>query len=145
MPDVSTPEVQDISAEAFRSRFQDLIPLMLKEWPNLDRAALEETLGDLDKAINLISDLGEQSRTRVRRTLGELSSFVTSGRAANEMERVLSDLERRTEALMEKLRAQIPDVREKARENIGASLLFSLVLGLFLGVLLGRRVYRGND
>lgn len=151
-------------------QFLALVPLMMEEWPQLSQDDLLATDGDLDQVITYVADQTDHTHTLVRRHLNELASLVERAEAAapqasppapnqavtvppdpspaaetdddapSSIDQLLSDLESRTDQLMQDFKAEmLPELEKKARSNLGMSLLISLGLGVILGLLLGGR------
>lgn len=149
-------------------QFLALMPLMLEEWPQLNQDELLATDGDLDRVITYVAHQTEHTQTLVRRHLQELASLVepleptqpppsssdsnptvavpaaapadTDAATPSSIDQLLSDLESRTDQLMQDFKAEmLPELEKKARSNLGMSLLIALGLGVILGLLLGGR------
>ncbi|MFH7245783.1 MAG: hypothetical protein ACHWZW_23375 [Spirulina sp.] len=56
----------------------DLIPLMVEEWPDLSREALENVADDPEATVIYIATHTDHTRTLVRRHLGELASLMST-------------------------------------------------------------------
>jgi hypothetical protein len=141
------------SQAAFKHHFDAMVPLILSEWPQLIEANLLATEGELDLAVAYISGETERTQTLTRHHLAELATLVKSadnddaaGLSASNpeatepstMDQLLSDLETRTEHLIDEFKAEmLPELEKKARSNLGTSLLIALGLGFILGLLLG--------
>jgi hypothetical protein len=160
------PEIHDttsqvsttISQETFRDNFSKLVPLIVEEWPQIDQEVLENYQGDLDQTIDYIASQSERTRTLVRLHLAELSRIANledtssdnttkprNGRSpsatsllnnevTHKLDRLLDTLENRAEKILTQVETE---VSQKARENIGVSLLAALGLGFILGLLFG--------
>ena len=143
---------------AFAHHFKAMVPLILSEWPQLLEENLLATEGDLDLAVAYISGETEHTQTLTRHHLDELATLAKSsdrraptsnGAAAlapdrdddpepSTVDQLLSDLETRTEHLIDEFKAEmLPELEKKARSNLGTSLLIALGLGFILGLLLG--------
>ncbi|MBE9140418.1 hypothetical protein IQ254_24995 [Nodosilinea sp. LEGE 07088] len=141
------------SQAAFKHHFDALVPLILSEWPQLIESNLLETAGDLDLAVAYISGETDHTQTLTRHHLAELATLVqpagndaapvlpaTEAEATepSTVDQLLSDLETRTEHLIDEFKAEmLPELEKKARSNLGTSLLIALGLGFILGLLLG--------
>lgn len=142
----SPPLPKEWSKASFQQHFQTLLPLILAEWPQLSKDALLQTEGDLEQAIAHISAHTQQTRTLVQEHLKELAT-VAAKRSATlrsqthaKVDGLVQDLEQRTEQLMQEFKSEIlPELENKARSNIGSSLLMALGLGFILGLLVGGR------
>jgi hypothetical protein len=126
---------------------------MLGEWPQLLEANLLATEGDLELAIAYISGETDRTQTLIRHQLHELASLVEPDAPASpaamphlelprldksSIEGLLDDLESRTEHLIRELKAEmLPELEQRARSNLGQSLLIALGIGFVLGLILG--------
>jgi ElaB/YqjD/DUF883 family membrane-anchored ribosome-binding protein len=149
----------DLSNKAFQENFSQLTPLILEEWGQLDRSSLESTHGNFEQVIEQIATETEHTRTLIRRQLNELYRIVLqdqtqsdrseSGRspqsnssahssAASDIDQVLKQLEERTDELVAQFKKEVlPQLSDRARNNIGTSLLAALGMGFILGLLFG--------
>jgi hypothetical protein len=129
---------------------QDLAPLILEEWPQLQPDQVLATEGNLDELIAYISMQTEHTRTLIRRHLGELYSLwqvkVTQPTTVrrdelgshSQMNQLLEELETRTDHLIKEFRSELlPELEKKARTNLGTTLVITLGLGFILGLLAG--------
>lgn len=151
----------------FEQHFDALVPMILAEWPQLIEENLVATEGDLDLAVAYISGETDRTQTLVRRQIKELASLIavdppTSGKAPSHgaspstpepnglkamgplgvdkssIDNLLDDLESRTENLIQELKAEmLPELEQRARSNLGQSLLIALGIGFVLGLILG--------
>lgn len=62
--------------KAFKHQFDAMVPLILSEWPQLIEDNLLATKGDLELAVDYISDEIDQTKTRIRRHLDELADLI---------------------------------------------------------------------
>jgi hypothetical protein len=135
--------------DAFKHHFDAMVPLIIAEWPQLIKENLLATEGDLELAVAYISGETDRTQTLIRRQIRELSTLVEANGAALEtadaapsppssIETLLDDLESRTEHLIQELKAEmLPELEQRARSNLGQSLLIALGIGFVLGLILG--------
>ena len=149
---------EGFSAESFQENFSSVIPLILEEWPQVKQDALVATNGELEPVVEQIATLTEHTHTMIRRHLRELyniavpvtlssssrsrqfqdSSSPSSDQPLSDIDRVLQLLEKRTDELVVEFKKEVlPELSEKARSNIGTSLLTALGIGFILGLLFG--------
>jgi hypothetical protein len=143
----------------FSQHFDAMVPLVMAEWPQLIEENLLATEGDLDLAVAYISGETDRTQTLIRRQIKELASLVEpEDKAAiapeledkapiapkddasppSNIENLLDDLESRTEHLIQELKAEmLPELEQRARSNLGQSLLIALGIGFVLGLILG--------
>jgi ElaB/YqjD/DUF883 family membrane-anchored ribosome-binding protein len=135
-----------LSQENFRQNFQQIVPLILAEWPQISKAKLLEAEGNLEEAISHIANQTQHTRTLVRSHLAELSGLAAEkskhlrSEARTQVDHLIQDLETRTEQLMAEFKSEVlPELEQKARSNLGSSLLMALGFGFILGLLFGGR------
>jgi hypothetical protein len=129
---------------------QDLAPLLLEEWPQLQHDQVLATEGNLDDLIGYISTQTEHTRTLIRRHLGELYSLrqakvtqpptarIDELKSHSQVNQLLEELETRTDRLIKEFRSELlPELEQKARSNLGTTLVITLGLGFILGLLAG--------
>ena len=130
-------------SQAATPSFDTLRPLFMAEWPELDRAALDATAGDLDAVIGLVVELTGKPRAVVRLQVEDLVAVAgdTRGRAtAARLESALNRMEERANQLRDRVKQDlVPEAEQKLKDNLLTSLLVALGLGLILGLLLGGR------
>jgi hypothetical protein len=129
------------------------MPLIEEEWPQVQLDSLKECDGDLERTIDYIAAQSERTRTLVRLHLEELYKLANrssapdngSGRShssnrlldnevTHKIDRFLDTLENRAEKILTQMETE---VSQKAKENIGISLLAALGMGFILGLLFG--------
>ena len=149
--------------ETFSQHFDAMVPLIMAEWPQLIEENLLATEGDLDLTVAYISGETDRTQTLIRRQIKELASLVEpeavdpekvepKDKAAiappiapnddvsssSSIDNLLDDLESRTEHLIQELKAEmLPELEQRARSNLGQSLLIALGIGFVLGLILG--------
>lgn len=145
-----------LSTTEFKEHFASLVPLIIEEWPAVVRESLEATSGNLEQVVDQIAAQTDRTRTLVRRQLTELYTLAKAEatqlkaeatRLASEsksrldvaqLEPLLHKLEERTEKLFAQFEKDVlPEVTEKAKQNLGTSLLTALGIGFLLGLLFG--------
>ncbi len=141
--------------QTFEKTFQQIVPLILEEWPQLTREDLLATEGKLEQAIHYISSQTEHTHALVRRYVNELVGLVQTNRSedastdapnearvgevmSSKIDDLVTDLEARTEQLMQEFKAEVlPELERRARSNLGTSLLIALGIGFILGLSFG--------
>ncbi len=138
MSDTTTEQTNTFSAD-----FQQLLPLIRQEWPQVPRTALEETAGDYDALVAVIANKTEHTRALVGKQLDELRSIASQRRANTGW---LNDTElRRLREMLNRLQHKSNDVagyvRERlatdARSQVDQNPLVTLLMALGLGFVLG--------
>lgn len=155
-------KLAELSDDSFKDNLNELIPLIEAEWPSMDTEILRAAEGDVDAVVDYIAAQTEHTRTLVRRQLAELNSLAirdrmtkeaqvkpatngnsttngTSGSGlSSEIDQILQVLERHTEDLVGQFKKDVlPEVGDRARSNIGTSLLTALGIGFLLGIIIG--------
>jgi ElaB/YqjD/DUF883 family membrane-anchored ribosome-binding protein len=137
---------KELSQEKFKSSFGALQQAILGEWPVIDKDALLETAGNLEKVIDLVAETTDHTRTLVRKQIAELSEmdtpkFLSRDKAAEMLDR----LNKRTSELVKELREKhVETAKTTMRENIFVTLFAALGIGLILGLIFGG-FRRGRD
>lgn len=166
-PNGSAIAPKSLSSEQFKGRFEQLIPLICQEWTPVTSDELAATEGDLDLAVDLIAEATDHTKTLIRCQIAELHSLSLSWERQDHekstltpansdepnlpakeddetnphspsIDDVLDLLERRTEKLVERVKADVlPEVKSQAKRNLGASILTALGIGFLLGLFVG--------
>lgn len=146
-----------------------LTKLIVEEWGEDGRAALEAAAGDHEALIVGLSERTGRTKTLLRRQLAELDELAretggsttrqgrpTAADGVAQAAASLSELGRRVEAAVREVegRAQaalgevtdtkLPQAEAKIRENLLTSLLMSLGFGLLVGIIVGGSLGRGR-
>ena len=140
---------EEVEARLERA-FGAVVPLILEEWPALDRAAIEATRGDLPALVALVAERTERTKVAVRRQLGELVTIAEAAArkngsaaaaqvdewvaAARRLESFAADEARRVQ------KSLLPQAEARLRQSPWASVLIAFAIGIILGLWLnGRR------
>lgn len=140
-----------LTRATFLESWEQLAPLILSEWDQVDEESLEKTEGDLDRVVALLSERTARTKAMVRRLLFELYQVVHEQpqrtRASSRrpqadsglpesVDAMVQDLERRAARVMRELRGGLlRDTSHKIHEHLLFSLLVTLGLGFIVGVL----------
>jgi ElaB/YqjD/DUF883 family membrane-anchored ribosome-binding protein len=152
------------SREMFVGAFDEIKPLLLEEWPELDAASLDAIDGDPDEVVELVAKQTQHSKTLVKKHLAEIAEVVGVDAATLEQRLVrllhlleakvgpvqdrvrdttdraktaFEDFEDEGKRLLGEVKDSVPRAEEKLRENIWVSLFAALGLGLLLGLIVG--------
>ncbi|MFM7550103.1 MAG: glycine zipper domain-containing protein [Cyanobacteriota bacterium] len=122
--------------EAFRERFEALIPTIQREWPQVARHTLEATRGSLDEVASVIASQTGRTVAVVQGQLLELLQVAEAQtqRLAHELEPLEGQLERLLDELDATLR---PRIEKPVRERPLLALGIAAGVGLLTGLLLG--------
>lgn len=117
-----------------------LVPLMVDEWPEVDRDLLDGAGNDLGEVVEVISTATGRTKTLVKAQLAELAVYAKADDATDtaddltRMRRMLKNLEAKSQEIAEFARGQmLPQAKEKVQENLVVSLLVAVGLGFLLG------------
>jgi ElaB/YqjD/DUF883 family membrane-anchored ribosome-binding protein len=122
--------------EAFRERFEALLPTIQRQWPEVARHTLEATRGSLDEVTAVIAAHTGRTASVVQTQLLELLQRAEeqTHRLANELE----PLEHQLERLLDELDATLrPRIEKPVRERPLLALGIAAGVGLLTGLLLG--------
>lgn len=125
--------------QAFRERFEALLPAIQRQWPEVARHTLEATRGSYDHAVEVISRQTGLTSQGVTRQLQEL--LQSTGAQAHQVADSLRPLEEQLEQLLDDLNTTLrPRIEKPVREKPLMALGIAAGVGLVLGMLLsGRR------
>ncbi|PSR17000.1 hypothetical protein C8255_14865 [filamentous cyanobacterium CCP3] len=103
--------------KAFKHQFDAMVPLILSEWPQLTEENLLDTAGDLERAVDYISDEIGSTKTRIRRHLDELASLIEPTSTDS-----TSGANGKAAALVSKIQDAVPDnVGQFIEDNLPAT------------------------
>lgn len=126
--------------------FEDLVPLIVDEWPQVDGEALRQTQGDPDLLVALIATETEHSKALIRKQLDELRELRVQRDARDEvrwLREVVERMQSRSGDLGDYVKQQmLDDARGQVNKNPLVALAMAVGLGFLLGFILrglGRR------
>ena len=134
------PTTPPILQNAFRERFDTLLPTIQKEWPEVARHTLEATRGSFDQLVEVISRQTGGATPRVKEQLLDLIEATTH--QAQQVGDSLKPLEEQLDQLLDDLNRTLrPKLEKPVRERPLVALGVAAGVGLLLGLLLspGRR------
>lgn len=121
--------------EAFRERFETLIPTIQREWPEVARHTLEATRGSLDEVAAVIASQTGRTATVVQGQLLELLQVAEA--QTHRIAHTLEPLEDQLERLLDELDATLrPRIEKPVRERPLLALGIAAGVGLLTGLLL---------
>ena len=121
--------------DAFRERFDTLIPTIQREWPQVARHTLEATRGSLDEVAAVIASQTGRTATVVQGQLLEL--LQVAEQQTHRIAHTLEPLEDQLERLLDELDATLrPRIEKPVRERPLLALGIAAGVGLLTGLLL---------
>ncbi|MFZ9952327.1 MAG: glycine zipper domain-containing protein [Vulcanococcus sp.] len=124
----------------FRERFEQLLPTIQKEWPQVAQHTLEATRGSLDMVVEVIARQTGRTSEGVKAQLLDL--LHATGDQAHQLADSLRPLEDQLEHLLDELNSTLrPRIEKPVRERPLLALGVAAGVGLLTGLLLasGRR------
>ena len=124
----------------FLERFEQLLPAIQKEWPQVAHHTLEATRGSLDKVVDVIARQTGRTSEGIKDQLMDL--VHVTGDQAHHLADSLKPLEDQLEHLLDELNTSLrPRIEKPVRERPLLALGVAAGVGLLTGLLLasGRR------
>ena len=140
-PETGLPESEPVSpvATLFREQFEQFLPTIQREWPEVARHTLEATRGSLDTVVEVIARQTGRTSDGVK---DQLLDLLTLGEdQAQQWADSLRPLEEQLEQLLDDLNTNLrPRIEKPVRERPLMALGLAAGVGLLLGLMLsGRR------
>ena len=140
-PETGLPESEPVSpvATLFREQFEQFLPMIQREWPEVARHTLEATRGSLDTVVEVIARQTGRTSDGVK---DQLLDLLTLGEdQAQQWADSLRPLEEQLEQLLDDLNTNLrPRIEKPVRERPLMALGLAAGVGLLLGLMLsGRR------
>ena len=140
-PETGLPESEPVSSVAtlFREQFEQFLPTIQREWPEVARHTLEATRGSLDTVVEVIARQTGRTSDGVK---DQLLDLLTLGEdQAQQWADSLRPLEEQLEQLLDDLNTNLrPRIEKPVRERPLMALGLAAGVGLLLGLMLsGRR------
>ena len=124
------------SEQWFTEQFDNLLPKIQEQWPDLARQTLEATKGSLDDLINVISSHSGNNSFGVKEQLEEIfhsATDTTKGLAES-----LEPLEKQLEDLLDELNSKLrPRIEKPVRKRPLMAIGIAAGIGVLFGILLG--------
>ncbi len=145
LPTEAGPEPVDAGSRSagpalFRERFEQLLPTIRREWPQVAQHTLEATRGSLDRVVEVIAQQTGRTSEGVKAQLMEL--LQATGDQAHHLADSLKPLEDQLEHVLDELNTTLrPRIEKPVRERPLLALGVAAGVGLLTGLLLasGRR------
>ena len=134
------PEKQTISNKWFSQQFDELLPQIQEEWPDLAKQTIEATKGSLDDLVKIISLHSGKTSEGVLEQLEDVLN--TANDRTQEIAESLEPLEKQLEHLLDELNSTLrPRIEKPIRQRPLVAIGIATGLGVLLGLLMagGRR------
>ncbi len=139
---VETPssEKDSLSNQWFSQQFDELLPKIQEQWPDLAKQTIEATRGSLDDLVHIISLHSGKTSEGVIEQLEEILNAASD--RTKEIAESLEPLEKQLEDLLDELNSTLrPRIEKPVRQRPLVALGIATGLGVLLGILMsgGRR------
>ena len=129
------PENQNLSNHWFNEQFDDLLPKIQEEWPELAKQTIEATRGSLDELVNVISSHSGKSSIGVIEQLEELINSASD--KTKNLAESLEPLEKQLEDLLDELNSTLrPRIEKPIQKKPLVAIGIAATIGVFLGLLI---------
>ncbi|KGG16887.1 MULTISPECIES: glycine zipper domain-containing protein [unclassified Prochlorococcus] len=135
-----TSENQSLSNQWFSEQFDELLPKIQENWPDLAKQTIEATRGSLDELVKVISSHSGKTSNGVLNQLEDL--FNSASDQTKYIADNLEPLEKQLEDLLDELNSTLrPRIEKPVRQRPLLAIGIATGLGVLLGILLsgGRR------
>ena len=124
------------SEQWFTEQFENLLPKIQEQWPDLARQTLEATKGSLDDLINVISIHSGKNSFGVKEQLEEIFHSATD--TTRGLAESLEPLEKQLENLLDELNSTLrPRIEKPVRKRPLLAIGIAAGIGVLFGILLG--------
>ncbi len=124
------------SEQWFTDQFDNLLPKIQEQWPDLARQTLEATKGSLDDLINVISSHSGKNSFGVKEQLEEIFDSATD--TTRGLAESLEPLEKQLEDLLDELNSTIrPRIEKPVKKRPLLAIGIAAGIGVLFGILLG--------
>ena len=133
-------EKNTLSNQWFTQQFDELLPKIQEEWPDLAKQTIEATRGSLDDLVQIISAHSGKTSDGVVEQLEDILN--TASDRTKEIAESLEPLEKQLEDLLDELNSTLrPRIEKPIRQRPLVALGIATGLGILLGILMvgGRR------
>ena len=133
--DTEPLEEKNLSSQWFNERFDDLLPRIQEEWPDVAKQTLEATRGSLDELVEIISLHSGNTSNGVIEKLEQLLDSATH--RTKDFAENLEPLEKQLEELLDELNKTLrPRIEKPVRQRPLLALGIATGIGVILGILL---------
>ena len=133
--DSSSQVKEESSNQWFSDQFEDLLPKIQEQWPEVARQTLEATKGSFDEMVRVISIHSGKNTYGVKDQLEEL--FNSASLRTKDLAESLEPLEKQLEELLDELNRSLrPKIEKPIRKRPLLAIGMATGFGLLLGILL---------
>ena len=133
-------EKSSLSNQWFTQQFDELLPKIQDEWPDIAKQTIEATRGSLDDLVQIISAHSGKTSDGVVEQLEDILNAASD--RTKEIAESLEPLEKQLEDLLDELNSTLrPRIEKPVRQRPLVALGIATGLGILLGILMvgGRR------
>ena len=133
-------EKSTLSNQWFTQQFDELLPKIQEEWPDIAKQTIEATRGSLDDLVQIISAHSGKTSDGVVEQLEDILNAASD--RTKEIAESLEPLEKQLEDLLDELNSTLrPRIEKPVRQRPLVALGIATGLGILLGILMvgGRR------
>ncbi len=128
-------ERPSFSDQWLNEQFENLLPRIQEQWPDLAKQTLEATKGSLDDLVRVISLHSGNSNYGVKEQLEEI--FETAGDKTKDFAKSLEPLEKQLEELLDELNTTLrPRIEKPVREKPIMAIGIAAGIGIIIGLLI---------
>ena len=128
-------EKNTLSNQWFTQQFDELLPKIQAEWPDLAKQTIETTRGSLDDLVQIISAHSGKTSDGVVEQLEEILN--TASDRTKEIAESLEPLEKQLEDLLDELNSTLrPRIEKPIRQRPLVALGIATGVGILLGILM---------
>ncbi len=124
------------SDQWFNEQFENLLPKIQEQWPDMAKQTLEATKGSLDELISVISIHSGKNSFGVQEQLEEIFNSATD--KTRGLAESLEPLEKQLEDLLDDLNSTLrPRIEKPVRKRPLLAIGIAAGIGVLFGILLG--------
>ena len=128
-------EKNTLSNQWFTQQFDELLPKIQAEWPDLAKQTIETTRGSLDDLVQIISAHSGKTSDGVVEQLEDILN--TASHRTKEIAESLEPLEKQLEDLLDELNSTLrPRIEKPIRQRPLVALGIATGVGILLGILM---------
>jgi len=128
-------EKNTLSNQWFTQQFDELLPKIQAEWPDLAKQTIETTRGSLDDLVQIISAHSGKTSDGVVEQLEDILN--TASDRTKEIAESLEPLEKQLEDLLDELNSTLrPRIEKPIRQRPLVALGIATGVGILLGILM---------